>query len=256
VKDACGKIPDVSLVSPVQSMKARKVLKHDWKLISFSWSPDQRHVITGGDNGSAIIWDAFTSQKKCVIETNCGKVLTVSYGPSTTIVACGGLNKKCSIYKLTEGVEVIKRPKMDVAIHRSYITDSVFLGSDQQLLTSSADGRIYLWDMENDAPVQEFIGHKSEVMSIATQQSDPYSVFASCGNDQSARLWDVRAGKCVKNFDEHNSEVNSVKFFPTGAAIATADNSGVVGFIYNSLRNGRCMLRQAAAIPGHSLHKL
>jgi WD40 repeat protein len=81
--------------------------------------------------------------------------------------------------------------------------------------------------MENDAPVQEFIGHKSEVMSIATQQSDPYSVFASCGNDQSARLWDVRAGKCVKNFDEHNSEVNSVKFFPTGAAIATADNSGV-----------------------------
>jgi hypothetical protein len=45
-----------------------------------------------------------------------------------------GLNKKCSIYKLTEGVEVIKRPKMDVAIHRSYITDSVFLGSDQQVV--------------------------------------------------------------------------------------------------------------------------
>ena len=54
MKDAASQIPDVSLVSPVQSMKTRKVLNYESKLITFDWSPDQRHVIGGGEVSQAL----------------------------------------------------------------------------------------------------------------------------------------------------------------------------------------------------------
>ena len=49
VKEASAKISDVSLVAPLQSMKTRKTLKHHLKVIAFDWSPDQRHIYSGGE---------------------------------------------------------------------------------------------------------------------------------------------------------------------------------------------------------------
>lgn len=64
------------------------------------------------------------------------------------------------------------------------------------MLTASADSKIALWDVEKESAVQEFLGHRNEVMgyyhrfyllnclsftySLAIHQSNPYSVFASC----------------------------------------------------------------------------
>lgn len=43
------KIPEVSLVSPFMSMKTRKLLKgHQSRIVSFDWSPDKRHLVSGG----------------------------------------------------------------------------------------------------------------------------------------------------------------------------------------------------------------
>lgn len=49
MKEASSKLSDVSLVAPVQSMKARKSLKHQLKVMTFDWSPDQRHIFSGGE---------------------------------------------------------------------------------------------------------------------------------------------------------------------------------------------------------------
>lgn len=49
VRDASSKMADVSLVAPVQTMKTRKILKYESKVISFDWSPDQRHIVSGGE---------------------------------------------------------------------------------------------------------------------------------------------------------------------------------------------------------------
>lgn len=82
---------------------------------------------------------------------------------------CRGQENQCSIYKLDgrrgseEKAHRIGLPSKIVAQHLKYITNCSFFGSDQQLLTSSADSTCGLWDLEMKDPVCLFKGHKSEV---------------------------------------------------------------------------------------------
>lgn len=81
-----------------------------------------------------------------------------------------GLDNRCSIYKVDdrfsgEGlVGRITMPRKTLAEHSKYITHCLFLGSDQQLLTSSADSTCALWDLEKHNPVMKFEGHTTEVL--------------------------------------------------------------------------------------------
>ncbi|XP_003382384.2 PREDICTED: guanine nucleotide-binding protein subunit beta-5-like [Amphimedon queenslandica] len=228
LKEASAKISDVSLVAPLQSMKTRKTLKHHLKVIAFDWSPDQRHIYSGGEKGLTVIWDAFNSQEEIFIETDFECVFSCAYAPSTTLVACCGLSRRCSIYDVNCGVNFIKEPKKEFLLNSKYITHCVFVGSDQQILTAGANTKIALWDMERPDPVCEFVGHKSEVMGVSLMQQNSCSVFASCGNDRCVCIWDIRSGKCIRRIDDYSSELNAVEFYSTGEAVATAATDGTI----------------------------
>lgn len=229
---------EVSLISPVMAMKVRKILKgHRGRVLHFDWSADKSHIITAGQDGHAVVWDAFTPQKEVSIQNTSSWILACSYAPSTTLVACGGTDNECSIYKLSDRRASVssdgQSPKITVtlktlATHSKYITNCIFFGSDQQLLTSSADTLCGLWDMELKEPVQLFQGHKMEVLGLATNPREPYTTFASGSSDRTACVWDTRSGQCVMKFDSHESDVNAVRFFPTGEALGTACNDGTI----------------------------
>ena len=58
----------------------------------------------------------------------------------------------------------VTMPKKNLAEHSKYITHVSFFGSDQQIVTASADATCALWDMEQKEPVVSFLGHKLEVL--------------------------------------------------------------------------------------------
>ena len=46
-------------------------------------------------------------------------------------------------------------------------------------------------------------------------------------------MWDMRTGQCVQSFDGHESDINAVRFFPSGDAFASAsDDAGVSTLIF------------------------
>lgn len=228
VQQVGDSVQPIPVTSPLYTFKSRRTLKGQSKIMCFDWSPDQRHIIAGGQNGSAYIWDGFTNQKELTIYTACQYVLACAYSPSTTLAVCGGLNRKCHIYSLNDGdsKNTISKPQKEIAVHDDYITNCRFFSSDQQLLTAGADRKIALWDLEREDPVQEFKGHSEIVMGLALNRSDPFSNFASCSGDQSVCLWDARSGKCVRRIYGPKADINQVKFFPNGDALAYVTNDG------------------------------
>lgn len=50
--------------------------------------------------------------------------------------------------------------------------------------------------------------------------------FQSC--DKLVLLWDMRTGQCVQSFEGHESDVNSVKFHPSGDAVGTGSDDATV----------------------------
>merc|ERR1719276_702333 len=50
------------------------------------------------------------------------------------------------------------------------------------------------------------------------------NVFVTGSIDTTARIWDIRAGKNVQTHVGHESDINSVAFFPDGNAFGTGSD--------------------------------
>lgn len=48
------------------------------------------------------------------------------------------------------------------------------------------------------------------------------------GCDKMVLIWDMRSGQCVQSFEGHESDVNSVKFHPSGDAVGTGSDDSTV----------------------------
>jgi len=190
------------------------------------WSNDSRHLVSASQDGKLIIWNAFTTNKVHAIPLRSSWVMTCAYSPSGNLVACGGLDNLCSIYKLpAAGKEPAGQQKTyaELAQHEGYLSCCRFI-TDNEIITSSGDSTCILWDVETKTPKAIFNDHTGDVMSVSIFESKEIFVSGSC--DATAKLWDYRQSKnaCVKTFPGHESDINSVQFFPDGNSFGTGSD--------------------------------
>lgn len=56
----------------------------------------------------------------------------------------------------------------------------------------------------------EFNDHTGDVMSLSL--SPDKNIFVSGACDSTAKVWDIRTGKCVQTFTGHESDINAVQY--------------------------------------------
>jgi guanine nucleotide-binding protein G(I)/G(S)/G(T) subunit beta-1 len=208
------------------SMRQRRILKgHFGKIYALHWSSDSRHLVSASQDGKLIIWNGFTTNKVHAIPLRSSWVMTCAYSPSGNLVACGGLDNLCSVYKLPsnkDGSNAQQKTHGELAQHEGYLSCCRFI-RDDEIVTSSGDSTCILWDVETKSPKAIFNDHTGDVMSVSIW--DSHEVFVSGSCDATAKLWDHRQSKsCVKTFAGHESDINSVQFFPDGNGFGTGSD--------------------------------
>jgi len=212
-------------------LRQRRILKgHFGKIYAMQWAADSRHVVSASQDGKLIIWNAYTTNKVNAIPLRSSWVMSCAYSPSGALVASGGLDNLASVYRIAGQMSDNKskateqRPEAELAQHEGYLSCCRFL-NDQELVTSSGDSTCILWDLETKSAKRVFSGHSSDVMSVALSPTDP-NLFLSGSCDCEAKLWDIRldSHRPVKSFVGHESDINSVAFFPDGHAFATSSD--------------------------------
>jgi len=209
-------------------LKQRRILKgHFGKIYAMHWSHDSKHLVSASQDGKLIIWNAFTTNKVHAIPLRSSWVMTCAYSPSGGLVACGGLDNLCSVYKLPNSASPQKDGQQqktygELAQHEGYLSCCRFL-RDEEIITSSGDSTCILWDVEAKQPKAIFNDHLGDVMSVSIFEQTDIFVSGSC--DATAKLWDYRNKKaCIKTFGGHESDINSVSFFPDGYAFGTGSD--------------------------------
>jgi guanine nucleotide-binding protein G(I)/G(S)/G(T) subunit beta-1 len=210
------------------NMQPRRILKgHFGKIYSMQWGPDSRHVVSASQDGKLIIWNAYTTNKVHAIPLRSSWVMTCDFSSSGNLVACGGLDNICSVYKVPQGKEAENQriTPSELAQHEGYLSCCRFINSDAEMITSSGDSTCILWDVETQVVKATFDQHTSDVMSISAYGS----TFVSGSCDATAKLWDYRASQGKKSamictFPGHESDINSVDFFPGGNAFTTGSD--------------------------------
>ncbi|KAK2704848.1 guanine nucleotide-binding protein subunit beta-5-like [Artemia franciscana] len=230
--DERQKLNDVPLttvaerIEPINNLniKTRRVLKgHQAKVLCLDWCSDKRHMVSSSQDGRIIIWDSFTTNKEHAVTMPTTWVMTCAYAPSGNVVACGGLDNQVSIWPVSFDEEPVSKRRA-VGTHTSYLSHCLFPSSDQQILTGSGDSTCALWDVESGQLLQSFHGHGADVMSIDVAKSEAQNTFVSGGCDRVAYVWDMRTGQRVQAFEGHEADINTVKFHPSGDAIATGSD--------------------------------
>jgi len=212
----------------------RSLTGHQEKVYALKWFRDSQSIVSASQDGSLIVWDLASAKKKIGIPLRHGWVMTVDVSPNGQFVASGGLDNLCSVFDISDQLgwaADLTRPYRELQQHEGYVSCARFT-DDEHVLTASGDANCILWDIEYQQPVSVFCGHTGDVESVAHNEAGGRT-FVSGSIDMTARLWDYRvaasraaSGGCVQSFAGHQSDINSVAWFPDYRAFGTASDDG------------------------------
>jgi guanine nucleotide-binding protein G(I)/G(S)/G(T) subunit beta-1 len=220
---------------------------HRGKINDMKLAHSSQTLVTVGQDGFAIIWDASTGSKMDFVQlANCW-VLSCAISPSGCLIATGGLDNACTVYTVKNNFEdtssisetdnlipnnsnigssgIVRKnegtnnyqmfalgPKAPVCLlkgHKAYISGMAF-PLENKLLSSSGDMSINYWDLNRNERIFEFSDRNlGDVSSVAVHPTNP-NVFVS-GSLKTAKVWDVRVPISTQEFFGHKDDVNVVR---------------------------------------------
>ncbi|EDX07562.1 WD repeat-containing protein 5 [Drosophila simulans] len=102
--------------------------------------------------------------------------------------------------------------------HSGSVTGLKFSSCGENLVSSSADMLLMLWDLSATRCIQSLAGHENGVNDVAWSAD---GLIASCSDDKTVRLWDSRSKLCVKVLKGHCGYTFSCCFNPQSNLLAS-----------------------------------
>ena len=192
---------------------ALKVLKgHTSELTSASFSPDGKNIITNSLDGTAKIWDAASGNlvreikgvRSCATYSPDGKKICLTTGNNTILIYAADGKKL-----------------QELAGHSDFVTMLNFSSDNKLIVSSSWDGTVKVWNIENGKMVRE-IKIPAPFINYAMFSPDGKHILIDCGSGK-AMICNSSDGKIISKFREADFSTYS----SNGKYIVTAYNNYV-----------------------------
>ncbi|MBE9110032.1 hypothetical protein IQ273_11490 [Nodosilinea sp. LEGE 07298] len=148
-----------------------------------------------------------------------GSIRTLAFNPDGQSLATGDTNGEIWLWQIDLDSGEIGSHLLTFRGHQNWICALAFDADGQQLVSSSADCTLKLWEASTGTCLQTLEGHTNWVMSVAFSADGQY--LASGSADHTLKLWEVATGKCLQTFEGHARGVWSVAFSPQGDVLAS-----------------------------------
>ena len=193
---------------------------HTGPVAVVAYAPDGETVLTGGQDGTARLWDASTGVEIRRFVGHRSGVNSVAFSPDGRLVLTGSWDGTARFWDAETGKEIRRFEWHGRSV------DSVAFGLDWNLLLTGGWDGARLWDVAAGTEIRHLEGH--DAINMHSVALSPDGRFALTGSvDTTARLWDVSTGMEIRRF-EHGDAVNSVTFSPDGRFILTGVHTGGV----------------------------
>jgi WD40 repeat protein len=220
-KDLAVKIWDLNDYSLISSLAPNSI-----HINTVSVSPDQRYVVTGGNDGVVRFWDIDRGVLLRTLECNHG-IYSMMISPDGRYLLCGS---KVPPASKEPGVATIWDFELGVHLktlkgHQGHVTALAMTADSRYILTGGLDGDVNLWDLETGTLLKTMSGHKSSVIEIHITQDGHHLITGS--NDGTVRTWILRGGILLKQLS-HTENVHSLIVTPDGRQVITGSMEGLV----------------------------
>ncbi|MUG94802.1 WD40 repeat domain-containing protein [Scytonema sp. UIC 10036] len=156
---------------------------------------------------------------------NIGTIKSLAFSPNGQILAGGGAENEgiIRIWSMSTG-------KIVARIDRAHKTavESILISPDGQTLASaSSDNTINLWNLGNNRFTRSFVGHTSNVLSLAVT---PDSKILASGALDGIRLWDLLQQRPLATLVRFDNFIYSLAISPDGQTLVSGDRRGIIKF--------------------------
>ncbi|MBN2229297.1 MAG: WD40 repeat domain-containing protein [Candidatus Thorarchaeota archaeon] len=189
-------------------------------------SPDQRFIVTGGDDGLARYWDL---DRGVLLRTSDHEhgIYKMLVSPDGRYLLSG--SKRVPGTR-DPGVVWIWDFELGVLLrtlegHNGHVTALSMTADSRYILSGDQDGVVRLWDLETGTLLKTMTGHHAPILTIHITADSQHVITGS--TDGTVRVWVLRGGVLLANL-KHTENIHSMTVTPDGSHVITGSMDGLV----------------------------
>lgn len=179
---------------------------HSGKVGTAKWTPDDKLIISGGEDGLVNICNENLSDVKLMFEGHQNRITSLDIHPSGSYLATASFDLTWKLWDIGRGTELLQQEG-----HSEGLYCIAFQNDGSLISTAGSDKTVLVWDLRSGKSVLNLEGHAKSVYCM-DWSTDGYTV-ATGGGDGFVYAWDLRNhGSAVRKIAAHNSIVTSLRF--------------------------------------------
>jgi transducin (beta)-like 1 len=189
------------------------------------WSTDGLLLATGSYDGFARVWD----RKGTLLHTlrgHSGPIFSLKWNRKGTFLLSGSYDKTIIVWDINRdgGPDKENGAYAHYIVHQFNDHEAPALDvdwkNDTTFASCSSDRTVHIYNIDANAPLKIYKGHKDEVNAVKWSPSGKY--LASCSDDCTAKVWEVDSDRTgpLYDFTSHEQEIYTIKWSPTGPGSA------------------------------------
>jgi WD40 repeat protein len=178
-----------------------RVFAHPNRIHDAKFSPDDRFVLSGGEDGIAYLWDIQADSLSRKLEGHRSKIVSVDFSPDGRYLLTGSYDNTAMLFELVENHKGNLSPIFELegisASYRGHTSDVNAVAFSQKVenetyrfTTAGADKSGKIWQLNKDGSLHELpslIRHLDEVTVAAFLPGD--SLIVTGGFDETLKVW-------------------------------------------------------------------
>jgi eukaryotic-like serine/threonine-protein kinase len=186
-----------------------------------SFTPDDMHIVTGGDDGGIVVWNAEAGSAERRINAHTGSVRALEILRRREWVVSGGGDGVVRAWRLADGGRV-----REFTGHRGGVRSLTASASENQLASCDDSGVLRLWpSIDGDAQLTfERAGARATIARFTVNGAHLIVAW----DDGTVELRDARTAQHLIDAHAHDGPVASLAQSADGRLLVTAGNDGTV----------------------------